>query len=221
MGCGEVTARITKRLTCFGTQQQHMEFTDWFQCTGVDEVKAVIARASTVVSGGTTGAFETRLVIQVAPVRTDKPGAWATVGSDTYTGDGENCTGDESVSNATGANFWVRFGIGYKLTGDRTFGQADVSLIVSYGSCGMQVGGRTLQLQTTSSTEVRYGRSPASLWRCTPTRSLRPSSPAARPVCRRDACATAWQRQARTPRAGGRSSKPTTRRETSSVARGS
>jgi len=153
-GCGATTPSVAKRLvTTTKDYWTYEPFTQWAPVTGVDKVKATLKRKSVTVNG--TGSFKVKPVVQYAAVRTDDPESWSTLGGSEYSGDGDSCTGEIDISSDAASKFFVRFGVACKLDGaSPTYGQADVALEVSYNACGKVAGGRTLQLQTNSTTEL-------------------------------------------------------------------
>ncbi len=151
MACTSIIPSVSKRLVTTVGDTTYQAYTPWMPAIGVDLAKIVLIRKSTSTQPGSTENFTVRPAIQVAAVRTSDPDAWANLGTDTFTGDGEECTGTEFISSTTASEFYVRFGVGYELGGTGgTHGQSDVSMSVSYTTCGRVIGSRTTQLQATS-----------------------------------------------------------------------
>lgn len=115
-------------------------FTGWIMCMGLDGFRAVCKLK------GIVGNFEGQLYCQMASVRTDDPGAATAIANTTFTG-AESKFDVSSFGSTTGPVFFIRFGVGYKVTGGGSFARADVSLQLCYPTCGPMVGVTTQQMQ--------------------------------------------------------------------------
>lgn len=150
MGYGEITPRVERRLFTDTTTVQYAGFGEWLPLAGVTTIKAVIKYLAVSITGGNS--MSVQLAYQTAATRTDKPSAWQTLGASatTFTDDGKFCTGEETPT-VTGKSF-IRFGIAYAMTGSGT-GQACVSLQTSYDATGSILGGKSLLLTATTTSD--------------------------------------------------------------------
>ncbi|MCK6508120.1 hypothetical protein L6R53_32930 [Myxococcota bacterium] len=116
--------------------------TGWFPAIGVDRLKGV------VINRAVDGSFQSRLALQLAEIRTDKPGAPILLEASYLQGAGERCSGLLDVSNDTAANFFMRLGVAYSVQTGASPAGADVGFQVAYDACGQVVGGASLNLAT-------------------------------------------------------------------------
>jgi hypothetical protein len=147
MSCAQTTGPIQHHLDAYSTTVAYFWFTSYFPCTGLDFLKAVW-KARVV-----TGNFQCQPAVQLVSVRIDKPDSPAAVAT-TLVGAGETCTGVVNVSADTDDKLYMRCGIAYSLTSGTTMGSADVTLEVTYESCGSMVGVLNDQYYATSTTSV-------------------------------------------------------------------
>ena len=146
MSCGKSTADVQAHLATTSNSDTYHWFTPWMVSIGIETLKAVIA------AHGASGQLRCQLAIQVAGTRTEDPGAPVKLDA-ALDGDGERCTGLESIAQYTGDTFYVRFGVAYSVQPNQSgLAQADVTFSVSFTQCGKLVGGKTLSLASTTST---------------------------------------------------------------------
>jgi len=145
MSCGSIIAEIVKRLMANDSTQRFEAYTDWMLVVGIDNFQLILKRHAVTHTGGD---FTFTGAVQMAAVRTDKPGSWATAGS-SYNNEGDDGTGTITLSGAS-TMFFIRFGVAYQLTNGATYGEADVGLTVAFDQCGELAGSFTTQIQTTS-----------------------------------------------------------------------
>ena len=116
--------------------------TDWVDATGID-------RATFAWRNAGSTALYTRPAFQSAVVRTEKPDAWALLGTDAVSNDGEAVDGPWDMTGYLGGKKWVRFGFGHTAnTG--SFAQGDVFMTVSCDTWGTPVASRRFQVATDS-----------------------------------------------------------------------
>lgn len=138
MACGKDIPEQQQHLATTSTTDQVAWFVDWMPCIGIDNLKV------TLKNRAVQGSFQSQLVIQVAPIRTDKPDDPVKL-DEALLGTGERCSGLESIVQQTGGTFFLRVGVAFALqSGGSGLGQADVALAVSYTQCGQVVGARSL-----------------------------------------------------------------------------
>lgn len=148
MACGKYIPEQQQHLTTTSTTDQVVWFVGWTPCIGIDNAKA------TLKNRAVQGSFQSQLVVQVAPIRTDKPDDPVKL-DDALVGAGERCSGEESITTQTAGTFFVRFGVAFSLqAGGSGLGQADVALAVSYTQCGQVVGARTLSPDSSTTTDA-------------------------------------------------------------------
>lgn len=148
MACGKDIPEQQQHLTTTSTTDQVVWFVGWMPCIGIDNVKV------TLKNRAVQGSFQSQLVVQVAPIRTDKPDDPVKL-DDALVGAGERCSGVESITTQTAGTFFVRFGVAFSLqAGGSGLGQADVALAVSYTQCGQVVGARTLSPDCSTTTDA-------------------------------------------------------------------
>lgn len=155
MGCSKMAKGSARRLVTTSTVEAFEPFTEWMPAIGIDAVKMVIKRKS-VQLAGTSPTFNVKPAIQVATVRPDNPGTWATISANQgnpYAGQGEDNTGVLNIASTTAGQAFVRFGVSYYLGGTTpTHGQADVEVQASYVQCGSVVGAMTQELSAVNTT---------------------------------------------------------------------
>ncbi len=158
MASGMLTPEVWKHLVSTSDDYELFEpFTEWVPAMGLDDVKVVWKQKAQEIK--TSGDFEVRPAIQTASVRTTEPDDWSTLGT-AVAGNDETC--DEfDIATTTVDKFFVRFGVAYKLSTNAVQGEADVSLQVSYNSCGRIVGGKT---ETFSTNTVSDQMRPVTGW---------------------------------------------------------
>lgn len=91
-----------------------------------------------------------QLAVQYADVRPDQPGAWSTLDAEQSTAT-ERCASGISLSYAS--RFYVRFGVAYRSGTNGTQASADLSLRVTFNSCGQVLGAGAQRLTAVSTTE--------------------------------------------------------------------
>jgi hypothetical protein len=135
MTCANVTKETWKHLAVFSTDAEIEPFTEWMPCEGIDTVRAVMKIKAS------NGSPKVQLAMQCAAVRPSNPTAWQALGSYSSTGDREVAVEQDVAATTinTAANFWVRFGLLFKIDSG-TIGGADCALSVSYDQCGQVVG---------------------------------------------------------------------------------
>lgn len=156
---GELLARLGQRVSTCTTEWSYLGFTNWVPAVDVDLVKAVvIARA---VKATNSSNLTLRFVYQTAATRTDKPDAWALLGSDMTVSEGNElvqCTGEITTVNVA-EKFFVRFGIAYHAASGED-ASASVSLHVSYDAPGQTLGKKTFQARVNSADDRHEPISP-------------------------------------------------------------
>ncbi|MFA6958393.1 MAG: hypothetical protein WC538_21205 [Thermoanaerobaculia bacterium] len=141
--CGAILAPRQAQVTAFSTANSFIPLTDWVLATGVDTAKVVWRNV-----GSTT--LTTQPAYQTAPVRTDKPDYPQALGVTTLATNNEAITSNVSLSSATSAKFWIRFGILYKATSG-TFGTGNVWMQATLDAWG-QIVTREASLQLAAET---------------------------------------------------------------------
>lgn len=139
MSCVTLTQEKWETLETTSGTQAVCWFSGWIMCMGLDAFRAVAKLK------GVVGSFEGQQYYQVATVRTNDPGQPTAIANTVFTNP-ENKYDITGFGTTTGPVFFIRFGIGYRLTAG-TFARADASLQISYSACGSTVGAVTLQMQ--------------------------------------------------------------------------
>ncbi len=153
MPCHEKTPVYEKRLSVQSSTQTKVEgMTPWKPLVGTDSVTALIRRTALVKEG--TGDLQVHLAVQTADVRTTDPDAWSTSYGSWYTDAGVDCTGALDISSLTADKLWIRYGLAYKATSSSlSLGEVCAALQLAWTSAGQVVGGATVELSTSTSTD--------------------------------------------------------------------
>lgn len=126
--CGSLGAPWTGHLVATSTTEQFQPLTGWLPALGVVKVEA------TIIVGSTTGNFEVALAYRTALASPELPAAWADVtGTGEWT-NGEQNSGEKTVSVTD--KMWVQIGVRYNLTEAGSPGQADVAVMLGVRSSG-------------------------------------------------------------------------------------
>jgi hypothetical protein len=133
----------TAHLTAYSTTEIFYPLTEWVPAMGIDKCTCVWRNSA-------VAALSTRVGYQTAEVRTDKPDAWAAIGTTQTTDNTGFCTTSTTISSGTASKYWVRFGAAYKSTG--SFGEGDYSLQVSLDDWGTPIGTKTFQATSENNT---------------------------------------------------------------------
>ena len=148
MPCGNALPPAGAHLNALSTTTAYEWLTDWLAAIGLDVAK--IAFKARNISGN----IQMQPCLQVALVRTDKPGSATTLGSP-VTANGETCTGELTVSGQTGGQMYVRFGVAYSLTSGSALGQADYAMAVQTKQCGQVSGSWSGHVDCVSATDEK------------------------------------------------------------------
>ncbi len=140
MPCGQLLGPYQARLAAISTTVQYHWLTGWFPATGVDNIKGVLRNRAV------DGNFQSRLVLQLATIRTDDPSAPVLLEASYLQDAGERCTGVLDISNSTASKYFMRLGIAYSVHTGSSIAAADVGLELAYNSCGEIIGATSLDL---------------------------------------------------------------------------
>jgi len=142
MPCGQLLGPYQARLAAISATVQYHWLTGWFPATGVDNIKGVLRNCAV------DGNFQSRLVLQLATIRTDDPSAPVLLEASYLQDAGERCTGVLDISNSTASKYFMRLGIAYSVHTGSSIAAADVGLELAYNSCGEIIGATSLDLVT-------------------------------------------------------------------------
>jgi hypothetical protein len=144
MSCEKLLPVTTSHVSTSSTSTwTFLPTSEWMLATGLDAFKAVVTmRSSTNLVA--------HAAYQTAATRTDSPDDWTTGFASDVTAEGAYCTGDEDITSATEADFYVRFGVAYKVAAGQSFGEGDLAMQTSFDLCGRLVGAKTFEVNITT-----------------------------------------------------------------------
>lgn len=108
-------------------------FTRWFPVTGISVIKAVVRVHNA------TGQALAQPAIEYAEIRTDEPGSWSALGSQSA------ATQFASITVTSSAQFWARLGVATRLS-NSTIGLIDVTLHAAMVQEGAVLDTKTLTI---------------------------------------------------------------------------